>query len=114
MTYLEKKVEEITEEIANLQYELCLTKAFVFLETLEATSYNVYVDYLAEHYKTASVKSFPHNEFTEALSFTRMLSKVKAGISRFKSQTDTKKNPTWAKEAMKAAKIIDNYYNSKS
>jgi hypothetical protein len=103
-----KQQEQI---IAKAQYKLNYLKAWVYLEALEATAEVKLVDYLAAHYGTETEKLFRHKELTQIWSVSNRVKTVKDAISSYKGKADTKKNPEWAKEALKAAEIVDQYLN---
>ena len=98
---LEAKMAAIAAEIAYL-------KAWDFLEDLSKTATNKVYPLFVQHYGETT-KSFCDYDFTPSWSKRNYTKIVKEAISRCKSETQTKTNPSWAKEALKAAAIVDSY-----
>jgi hypothetical protein len=98
---LEVKMAAIAAEIAYL-------KAWDFLEDLSKTATNIVYPLFHSLYGETT-KSFCEYDFTPSWSKRSYTKIVKDAISRCKSETQTKTNPWWAKEAIKAAAIVDSY-----
>jgi len=98
---LEAKMSVIAAEIAYL-------KAWDFLEDLSKTATNSVYPALHSLYG-ATTNSFDAYDFAPSWSKRNYTKIVKDAISRCKSQTQIKTNPSWAKEALKAAAIVDSY-----
>jgi hypothetical protein len=98
------KLNELETKIAKLSQEANYLKAWLYLDNLANTQKTILVDYLAAHYGVGEVNSFDEKAFVDCKNFT---ARVKSAITIYKSKTDTKANPSWAKEALKMAKIAD-------
>jgi hypothetical protein len=104
--YTTNNINELECKIAKLTAELYYNKAWLFLDNLANTQKVFLVDYLAKHYGVNEVNVFNSEDFRRGQNCTKI---VKTAISNYKSKADTKKNPTWANEALKMAKIVDDY-----
>ena len=102
------RVNELGSQIVKLTEEMNKLKAWLYLDNLARTQKTVLADYLAAHYGVSEVMAFDEKAFYDCKNCT---ARVKSAISIYKSKADTKKNPTWANEALKMAKIIDDYRN---
>jgi len=115
-TYTQNRIEELETVIAEAQAELIYLKAYEYLATLEDTAVNNYDSLLADYHKVATVKSFKEGDLTKSYGsseYFRYVNRIKRGISRYHNDTNTKKDPSWAKEAKKMALIVDTYLNKK-
>ena len=101
ITALEAKMAAIAAEIAYL-------KAWDFLEDLSKTATNSVAPVFHSLYGE-TVQSFDAADFAPSWSKRNFPKIVKEAISRCKRQSQDKANPSWAKEAIKAAAIVDNY-----
>ena len=101
ITALEAKMAAIAAEIAYL-------KAWDFLEDLSKTATNSVSPVFHSLYGE-TVQSFDAYDFAPSWSKRNFTKIVKEAISRCKRQSQDKANPSWAKEAIKAAAIVDNY-----
>ena len=109
--YSTNKAKSLEEQISKLSAELAYHKAFLFLDELANTQEMVLVDYLVEAYGQKTMMAFDKEAFRRGNSseYFMAVNTVKRAISNYKSKTDTKKNPSWAKEAMVMAKIVDEH-----
>lgn len=101
ITALEAKMAVIAAEIAYL-------KAWDFLEEISATATNSVSPIFHSLYGEIA-QSFDASDFVPSWSKRNYTKIVKEAIDRCKRQTQIKTNPSWAKDAIKAAAIVDNY-----
>ena len=110
--YTIEKIATLEDKIAQLTAELEYNKAWLFLDGLAHTQETTLVDYLIPVYGSEKVMAFDKKAFRRGIATTDYFTAtkiVKRAISDYKSKTDTKKNPSWASKALKAAKIVDNF-----
>lgn len=109
--YTVNQIETLENKIAELNAELNYNKAWLHLDNLAHTQNTVLVDYLAAHYNESTQPAFDANAFRNCSNseYFKCGNIVKRAISSYKIKADTKKNPKWANEAIKAAKIVDEY-----
>lgn len=112
--YWQERAKELNQIIDEARNELEYLKAHEYLVNLQdAATINV-VDYLVPNYGKI-VKVFENNQITQQWVISRQLKNIKLGIERYQSVSgDDNAIPDWAKEAKKAARIVDNYNNKKN
>lgn len=115
--YAVQQIAELEKQIAIANSTLEYYKAWLFLDNLAHTQETNYVNYLASHYGREKTFAFYDQDAFRnqgTADFSKSVNIVKRAISSYKSSADTKKNPSWANQALKSAIIVDNYDDSRN
>jgi hypothetical protein len=108
--YTVNNIENLEIQLVKISAELEYNKAWLYLDNLAHTQETVLVDYLAKHYGIETKMAFDVDAFRNTnTGYSSCINIVKRAISTYKSNADTKKNPSWANQALKSAAIVDNY-----
>ena len=114
MTTIEK-LNDTKEQLQTVQLKIKGLTALTFLETLwtEAEFHSsTMLRYEADYNELGRNKLFGHLRIDYFAEEKKLLNQIKKMAAHFKDMDDSREFPEWKKEAYKAAKIYQEYFNS--